>query len=70
LHRLIGVLVVRNNPSTRGILEAMGSAAQALNVAIQPIEVGELGEFDNALSAWVEPQAGGFVMQDHEFPSA
>ena len=62
-----GVLVVRNNPSTRGILEAMGSAAQALNVAIQPIEVGEPGEFDNALSAWVEPQAGGFVMQDHGF---
>ena len=29
-----GVLVVRNNPSTRGILEAMGSAAQSLNVAI------------------------------------
>jgi putative ABC transport system substrate-binding protein len=62
-----GVLLVRNNPSTRGILEAMASAAQALNVAIQPIEVGEPGEFDNALSAWVAPQAGGFVMQDHGF---
>jgi putative tryptophan/tyrosine transport system substrate-binding protein len=61
-----GVLVVRNNPSTRGMLEAMASAAQALNVAIQPIEVGEPGEFDNALSAWA-PQAGGFVMQDHGF---
>ena len=53
-----GVLVVRNHPSTRGMLEAMASAAQALNVAIQPIEVGEPGEFDNALSAWVAPQAG------------
>jgi putative tryptophan/tyrosine transport system substrate-binding protein len=57
-----GVLVVRNNPSTRGILEAMGSAAQSLNVAIQPIEVGEPSEFDNALSAWVESQAAGFVV--------
>jgi len=27
----------------------MVSAAQALNVVIQPIEVGEPGEFDNAL---------------------
>jgi len=62
-----GVLLVRNNPSTRGMLEAMASAAQALNVAIQPIEVGESGEFDSALSAWVAPQAGGFVMQDHGF---
>jgi hypothetical protein len=62
-----GVLLVRNNRSTRGILEAMASAAQALNVAVQPIEVGEPGEFDNALSAWVAPQAGGFVMQDHGF---
>jgi len=62
-----GVLVVRNNPSTRGILEAMGSAAQSLNVAIQPIEVGEPSEFDNALSAWVESQAAGFVVQDHGF---
>jgi putative tryptophan/tyrosine transport system substrate-binding protein len=61
----VGVLVVRNNPSTRSMLEAMASAAQALNVAIQPIEVGEPGESDNALSAWVTSQAGGFVMQDH-----
>jgi putative ABC transport system substrate-binding protein len=43
----------------------MGSTAQALNVAIQPIEVGEPGEFDGALSAWVDRQADGFVMQDH-----
>jgi putative ABC transport system substrate-binding protein len=62
-----GVLLVRNHPSTRGLLEAMASAAQALNVAIRPIEVGEPGEFDNALSSWVAPQAGGFVMQDHGF---
>jgi hypothetical protein len=62
-----GVLVVRNHPSTPGILEAMGSTAQALNVAIQPIEVGEPGEFDGALSAWVGRQADGFVMQDHGF---
>jgi putative tryptophan/tyrosine transport system substrate-binding protein len=62
-----GVLVVRNHPSTPGILEAMGSTAQALNVGIQPIEVGEPGEFDGALSAWVGRQADGFVMQDHGF---
>jgi len=60
-----GVLVVRNHPSVRGMLEAMASAAQELNVAIQPIEVGEPGEFDNALSAWAATQARGFVMQDH-----
>jgi putative ABC transport system substrate-binding protein len=62
-----GVLVVRNNPSTPGMLKTMANAAQALNVAIQPIEVGEPGEFDRALSAWADRQAGGFVMQDHGF---
>jgi len=62
-----GVLLVRNHPSIRGMLEAMASAAQALNVAIQPIEVGEADEFDKALSAWAAAQAGGFVMQDHGF---
>jgi putative ABC transport system substrate-binding protein len=62
-----GVLLVRNNPSTRSILEAMWNAAPALNVALQPIEVGELGEFDTALSTWEQPQARGFVMQDHGF---
>jgi putative ABC transport system substrate-binding protein len=56
-----GVLVVRNNPSTPGMLKTMGNAAQALNV------VGEPGEFDKALSAWADRQAGGFVMQDHGF---
>jgi putative tryptophan/tyrosine transport system substrate-binding protein len=60
-----GVLMVRNHPSTPGILEAMGSTAQALNVGVQPIEVSEPGEFDGALSAWVDQRTDGFVMQDH-----
>jgi putative ABC transport system substrate-binding protein len=62
-----GVLLVRNHPSIRGMLEAMASTGEALNVAIQPIEIGEAKEFENALSAWVATQAGGFVMQDHGF---
>jgi putative ABC transport system substrate-binding protein len=52
--------VVRNHPATRGMLEAMASAAQALNVAIQPIEVGEPGEFDNA--SWRICNAGSRVL--------
>jgi putative ABC transport system substrate-binding protein len=60
-----GVLMVRNNPSTPGILEAMGSAAKALGMALQPAEVGGPDDFDNTLSAWTERQAGGFVIQDH-----
>src|SRR5271166_2777775 len=62
-----GVLVVRNNPSTAGILEAMEAAARALTVALQPTEVGTPGEFNSALSGWADRQAGGFVMQDHGF---
>jgi putative ABC transport system substrate-binding protein len=62
-----GVLLVRNHPSTQGMLEAIASAAQTLNVAVQPIEIGEPSEFDNALSAWAASQAGGFVVQDHGF---
>jgi len=62
-----GVLLVRNNPSTRGILEAMRNAALGLNVALRPIEVGEAIEFDNALLTWDQLQTRGFVMQDHGF---
>jgi putative ABC transport system substrate-binding protein len=62
-----GVLIVRNNPSTSGILAAMSSTAQALDIAIQPIEVGRTDEFEGALSAWAARHAGGFVMQDHGF---
>jgi putative ABC transport system substrate-binding protein len=45
----------------------MGNAALYLNVDLQPIEVGELSEFDNALLTWDQLQARGFVMQDHGF---
>ncbi len=62
-----GALLVRNHPSTQGMLEAMTSAAQTLNVVVQPIEVGEAGEYDNAFSTWSASQAGGFVVQDHGF---
>jgi putative ABC transport system substrate-binding protein len=62
-----GVLLVRNNPSTRGILEAMGNAALSLNMALQPIEVGELREFGKAFLTWEQLEARGFVMQDHGF---
>ena len=62
-----GVLVVQNHPSIPDILKTMRDTAQALNIVIQPIEVGEPGEFDGALSAWADRQAGGFVMQDHGF---
>jgi putative ABC transport system substrate-binding protein len=62
-----GVLLVRNNPSAPDILKTMGNAAQALRLDIDPIEIGEPGEFDMALSAWADRQASGLVMQDHGF---
>jgi putative tryptophan/tyrosine transport system substrate-binding protein len=62
-----GVLVVRNNPSNRGFLEAMAGTAQALHIAIEPIEVGGTGEFEGAISTWAERAAGEFVMGDHGF---
>jgi putative ABC transport system substrate-binding protein len=60
-----GALLLRDNPSTGSILEAMGVTAKALRVGLQPIEVREPAEFESAFSAWDDGQIGGFVMSDH-----
>jgi putative ABC transport system substrate-binding protein len=62
-----GVLLVRDNPSTSGILEKMGAAAKALLVELQPIEVRGPREFESAFSAWADKQIGGLVMLDHAY---
>jgi putative tryptophan/tyrosine transport system substrate-binding protein len=60
-----GVLLLRDNPSTGSILEAMGVTAKALSVGLQPIEVSGPSEFESEFSGWTEKQIGGLVILDH-----
>jgi putative ABC transport system substrate-binding protein len=60
-----GVLLLRDNPSTGSILEAMGVTAKALSVGLQPIEVSGPREFESEFSGWTEKQIGGLVILDH-----
>ena len=60
-----GVLLLRDNPSTGSILEAMGVTAKALSVGLQPIEVNGPREFESEFSGWTEKQIGGLVILDH-----
>jgi putative tryptophan/tyrosine transport system substrate-binding protein len=60
-----GVLLLRDNPSTGSVLDAMGVTAKALGVGLQPIEVGGPREFESAFSAWADKQIGGLVILDH-----
>jgi putative tryptophan/tyrosine transport system substrate-binding protein len=62
-----GVLLVRDNPSTGGILEKMAVTAKALFVELQPIEVLGQRELESAFSAWADKQIGGLVMLDHPY---
>jgi thiamine monophosphate synthase len=48
-----------------GILEAMGVAAKALGVGLQPIEAREPGEFENAFSAWAKMKVGALAISDN-----
>jgi putative tryptophan/tyrosine transport system substrate-binding protein len=60
-----GVLLLRDNPSTGSILEAMGVTAKALSVGLQPIEVRWPREFESEFSGWIEKQIDGLVILDH-----
>jgi len=60
-----GVLLLRDNPSTASILEAMGVTAKALSVGLQPIEVNGPREFESEFSGWTEKQISGLVILDH-----
>jgi putative tryptophan/tyrosine transport system substrate-binding protein len=60
-----GVLLLRDNPSTGSVLDAMGVTAKALRVGLQPIEVGGPSELESAFSAWADQQIGGLVILDH-----
>jgi putative tryptophan/tyrosine transport system substrate-binding protein len=60
-----GVLLLRDNPSTGSVLDAMGVTAKALGGGLQPIEVGGPREFESAFSAWADKQIGGLVILDH-----
>jgi putative ABC transport system substrate-binding protein len=60
-----GVRLFRGSSVNPGILEAMGVAAKALGVGLQPIEAREPGEFENAFSAWAEMKVGALAISDN-----
>ena len=60
-----GVLMLGGAQPNAYMLRAMEEAAQALKVALRPIEVGSLGEIDGALSVAGADSIGGVVILDH-----
>jgi len=65
-----GVLLLRDHPSRRSVLDAMEATAATLKVGLQPIELREPKEFESDFFASADTQIGGFVMVDHaQFPS-
>jgi len=60
-----GVLLLRGMQSKGNVLETMEATAKALKVELQPIEVGEPGEFESDFLASADKQIGGLVMLDH-----
>jgi ABC-type uncharacterized transport system substrate-binding protein len=59
-----GVLLLRDHPSRRSVLEAMEITAKAMGVGLQPIELREPREFESDFLASTDTQIGGFVMVD------
>jgi putative tryptophan/tyrosine transport system substrate-binding protein len=60
-----GVLLLRDHPSRRSVLDAMEATAATLKVGLQPIEIREPKEFESDFFASADAQIGGVVMVDH-----
>lgn len=60
-----GVLLLRDSPSNRPILEAMGVVAKALRVELYAIEVSGPAEFEKAFSEWDHKRIQGLIVHDH-----
>jgi ABC-type uncharacterized transport system substrate-binding protein len=60
----VGVLLKRDNPVNAPLLREMEQAAQALKIQLQPVEVREPADLENAVSALVKRQAGAIAVQE------
>ena len=60
----VGVLLKRDNPVNAPLLREMEQAAQALKLQLQPVEVREPADLENAVSALVKGQAGAIAVQE------
>ena len=60
-----GVLFMPDSPSNANVMSVMERSAQALKLALQPIEVGGLGDLEGALSVAGSDSIGGIVIADH-----
>jgi ABC-type uncharacterized transport system substrate-binding protein len=60
----VGVLLRRDNPVNAPLLREMEQAAQALKIQLQPVEVREPADLENAVSALVKRQAGAIAVQE------
>jgi putative ABC transport system substrate-binding protein len=56
------VMMNPTNPNTRGELEAARTAAKALQLELQPLEVSEPGTLEAAFAKAVQPRAGAFTV--------
>ncbi len=60
----VGVLLKRDNPVNAPLLKEMEQAAQALKIQLQPVEVRDPADLENAVSALVQRQAGAIAVQE------
>ena len=60
-----GVLFMHDSPSNANVMSVMERSAQALKLAVQPVEVSSLGDLEGALSVTGSDSIGGIVIADH-----
>lgn len=60
----VGVLLKRDNPVNVPVLRAMEPTAQALKIQLQPVEVRDPADLENAVSALVKGHAGAIAVQE------
>ena len=60
-----GVLLLRAHELNGPMLQAMETAANALNVRLHPFEASGASDFESAFTEWVDKQIDAVVVQDH-----
>ncbi len=61
----VALLVLRNHPPTRLLVPEMESAARALKITVQPVEIATPDEFKSAFAAITSARAGALFVQNN-----
>jgi putative ABC transport system substrate-binding protein len=63
--RNVALLVLRNHQPTRLLIPEMESAARAMKITVQPVEIATPEEYENAISSIVRSRAGAMFVQNN-----